>query len=207
MNQTRDCNKCFKYHNGTISKVCPLCSDYKFYENILCDLTRSAQQSDNQVECSAFKPNLQVVGEINEIYEVVNEDIKLDLSERQKWLKAYALQQWRSDPDLIFTKINFHVCLVTVNRENLLERVNKELIEISTIFDHVGDEFGGKVNFLCSGNDHLHIHIDSPPEYSADEVINKVIECSELAVKNEFPDLFSDNENIFAKSYFVETIG
>jgi REP element-mobilizing transposase RayT len=59
---------------------------------------------------------------------------------------------------------------------------------------------------LCAGLDHIHLHINSPPDYSADEVVRKIMEFSEPAIKNEFPKLFERKE-IFGKTYFIETIG
>ena len=92
------CKKCFKYYNPVISVNCSFCQKYGFQENILCDLTRIVQNS-SEIECFAFKPNISVVGKDKEIFEAVpNSDNDKKLSERHKWLKAYAVQQLKSNP-------------------------------------------------------------------------------------------------------------
>lgn len=208
MDQMDDCEKCFKHYNPVISGECLLCRDYVFHENILCDLLRSAQDSNNKVECFAYKPNLSVIGENREIYEVIqNSDKEIELSDRLKWLKAYALQQWKYDPDQIFCNLNFHVCLITKKREKLFEIVQNRLVEISAIFNNAGDRFDGKVSFLCAGSDHIHLHVDSPPDYSADEVVNRIMVFVESAIINDFSELLGDRNEIFERLYFIETIG
>jgi len=176
-----------------------------FHENILCDLTRFVQDQ-NEIECFAFKANLSLVGKNNEFYETVsNNDQKL--LERDKWLKAYSLQQLKSDPDQIVGNLNYHVCLATVNREKLFEKLGSKLIETTSIFHKAGDRFDSEVSLLYAGHDHIHIHIKSSFDYSIDEVINEVVMNLNSAIKKEFVGIFKNRTKIFEKSYFVETIG
>jgi len=202
-----DCKKCFKFYNRLLAEGCAFCHDYQFQENILCDLLR-VDQDENELECHSFKQNLSVVGEDKKFYEFVkNDDEETNLSDRQKWLKAYALQQWKFDPDKIFSNLSFHLCLIIKGREQLLAKVKEELDKISSIFSDSSESFDGKVSFLCAGKDHAHLHIVMSPEYSPDEVVRKIIVFSEAAMKIEFPELFKHNERIFEKAYFIETIG
>jgi REP element-mobilizing transposase RayT len=202
-----NCNKCFKQYNQVVSEECNFCRDYVFHENILCDLLRSEQDSDREVKCFAFRPNLSVIGETKQNQDV-DKDCNIDtkLSNRQKWLKAYSLQQLKFDPDLIFSNLNYHVCLVTNKRERLLKQVMDKLVEISAMYCDAGDQFNGKVSFLCAGFDHIHLHIESPPDHSADEVVNKIIAFSESAMKNQFSEFFI-GKTIFQETYFIESIG
>ncbi|MCP5275704.1 MAG: transposase [Burkholderiales bacterium] len=202
-----NCNKCFKYYNAIISGNCSFCQKYGFQENILCDLTRAIHNS-NEVKCFAFKPNISIVGGNKEIFEAVpNSDNDKELTERHKWLKAYAVQQLKSNPDQMICNLNFHVCLVTTNRENLLESIVGELSENFSIFQNAGDKYDSKVNLLSVDYDHIHLLINTTPVYSVDEMINNVIEHLNSGIKNEFPDLFGNKKVIFEKSYFCETIG
>jgi len=63
-----------------------------------------------------------------------------------------------------------------------------------------------KVIWLCE-EDHLHIHIDSPPDYSADEIVNKIIINSEMEILKVFPEYQKNAKNIFVRNYFIETVG
>lgn len=202
------CEKCIKYYNPVVSENCKFCSNYTFHENILCDLTRFAQNNDTGIECFAFKPDLSAVGETKEIYEAVSSsDTSEKLLDRRNWLKAYAIQHLNSDPDQIIYNLNYHICLVTVNRENLLQNIGNNLLEVPAIFQNSGNQFDSKVNLLCAGYDHIHLHINSSPDYSADDVVNNFIANLNSSIKREFSGLFRDREKIFEKSYFAETIG
>lgn len=202
-----DCNSCFKFHNSVISGDCRLCQDYAFEESILCDLLRSEKGDRVHMDCFAFKPDLAAVGETKQISDAARDsDKKTELSNRQKWLKAYALQQWKFDSDRIFVNLNFHVCLLTMRREKLFGKATGILAEASSIFSDAGALFNGKVSFLCAGLDHIHLHIDAPPDYSADEVVRKIIAFSESALRNDNQKL-SDRKEIFGEAYFIETIG
>lgn len=207
MNQVRSCDKCFKYYNPVVIENCSFCDDYMFHENILCDLTRFVQDQ-NEIECFAFKVHLSLVGKNNEFYEIVsNNDNDQKLLERDKWLKAYSLQQLKSDPDQIVGNLNYHVCLTTVSRKKLFENIGSKLIETTSIFYNVGDRFDSEVNLLYAGHDHIHFHIKSSFDYSVDEVINEVAMNLNAAIKKEFVGLFKNRNKIFEKSYFSETIG
>lgn len=85
-------------------------------------------------------------------------------------------------------------------------KVTGKLAEASSIFSDAGDLFNGKVSFLCAGLDHVHLHIESPPDYSVDEVVRKIVAFSESALANEFQRR-SDRKEVFEKAYFIETLG
>lgn len=202
-----NCKKCFKFYNRVVAEECAFCHNYQFQENILCDLLR-AEKDGGLLECHSFKHNLSVVGVDKNFYKCIHKDSEeIELSDRQKWLKAYALQQWKFDPDKIFTNLNFHLCLLIKEREQLLTRVKEDLDKISSIFVDSGDSFDGKVSFLSAGKDHVHLHIELSPDYAPDEIVRKIARFSEVSIKSEFPELLKRNEDLFEKSYFIETIG
>jgi len=160
MNQMVSCEKCFKFHNPVIAEKCPFCRDYSFQESILCDLLQSVNDS-SEVECSAFKPNLSIIGETEQSFDLIEKDNEpVKLSDRHKWLKAYAIQQWKSDSDKIFCELNYHVCLIAKNRNKIFEKMIDQISDISDIFSKAGEKFAGKVNLLCLGTDHIHVHIE-----------------------------------------------
>ena len=201
------CEKCYKYHNQVASKECNFCRDYSFKENILCDLLQSEHRS-YEVECYAFRHNLSVVGETNkkqDFGEIDNYETRL--TDKHKWLKAYAIQQWKYDENEIFCDLNYHLCLLANNRNAIIQEAFNDYGKVSAVASDAGDEFKGKVSLLCIGEDHIHLHINSSPDYSADEVVKMVIAYLETAIKSEFQDTFKDQERIFQKTYFIETIG
>lgn len=202
-----NCEKCYKFYNPVVAKECNLCRDYSFNENILCDLLR-AEHSSYEVECFAFKPNISVIDEPNDKYEITEHDNHdTRLTDKHKWLKAYAIQQWKCDDSQIFYDLNYHLCLLAKNRNTTIHKLINALEEVLAIVSKAGDQFVGKVSLLCIGADHIHFHINSSPDYSADKVVQKIIAFLEVTIKYEFQELFRDQEKIFEKVYFIETIG
>lgn len=133
-----------------------------------------AEKDGGQLECYSFKHNLSVVGE----------DRKFD-------------------SDKIFTNLNFHLCLLIKDREQILTRGNEDLDKISTILVDTGDLFNGKVSFLSAGKDHVHLHIELSPDCAPD----KIVRFTKISIKNLLLELFERNEEFFEKTYFIETIG
>ncbi|WP_162532413.1 transposase [Candidatus Scalindua japonica] len=130
-----------------------------------------------------------------------------EIPDRTKWFRAYALQQWEFDPDMIFCELNYHLCIITPKREKLFSNTEDHFVKFSEIFNSIGDFFHGKINLLFMGEDHLHIHIDSPPDYTADEIVNKIIINSEIEILKVFLEYQKNTENIFIRNYFIETVG
>ena len=201
------CEKCYKYYNSVVSKECDFCRDCSFNENILCDLLQ-AEHKSYEVECSAFRPNLSVIDKANKKQEIAEFDNnEATLTDHHKWLKAYAIQQWNYDDSQIFCHLNYHLCLLTDNRNTLIQKLIGDIEKVSVILAKAGDQFKGKVSLLCIGVDHVHLHINSPPDYSADEVVKKMISFLEVEMNSVFQDLFESKQIIFHKTYFIESIG
>ena len=201
-----NCEKCYKHHNWVVPKECNFCRDYSFSENILCDLLRAEQQS-YEVECPAFKPNLSAIDTAiikQDVAESDNHEVKL--TDHHKWLKAYAIQQWNYDDSQIFCDLNYHLCLVSNNRNLLIKKLIEDIEKVLAILAEAGNEFEGKISLLCIGSDHIHLHVNSSPDYSADEVVQKIISFLEANIKSEFQEIFCNQEKIFQKTYFIETI-
>jgi REP element-mobilizing transposase RayT len=201
------CEECYKYHNLVISKECKFCRDYSFNENILCGLLQEEHES-YEVGCSAFKPNLSVIGR-----EVITSDVNQpepsepNLTERHQWLKAYALQQWKSDDNQTFSELNYHLCLLTTDRKRLLQNLMTDIDKVLIILGKAGKTLKGEVSLLYIGVDHIHFHVNSSPDYSADEVTQKIMATLEVEMKLVFPDIFKHQETLFQKTYFIETMG
>ncbi len=201
-----DCNNCHKYHNQLIQEECSFCKQYLFQENIFCDLLRAEQGKKKDVECFAVKPYLKVIGEKNETPKINVCKKEIKTTDRQQWLKAYMLQQLKFNSDQILCNLKYHLCLVTNKREKSIKQITNYLSDTSVLLNNVSNSFSGKIHILCMGSDHVHFYIESPPDYSVDEIVNKIIHFFELNLKSQLPKIFSDN-NIFQKSYFIESIG
>jgi hypothetical protein len=100
------CQECHQHHHGTVVKSCRFCSDLQFPEQILCDLVRNEHRGEATFECDAFRPKLLVVkddhtkaAQTKDLIETIREP-----SQKEKWFKAYAVQQLKMNPDQIYTK-------------------------------------------------------------------------------------------------------
>ena len=96
-------------------KACPFCRDVQFPEQVLCDLVREGQSEKQPFRCAAFQPALSVVRH-DEIKASPVEEGSEDtgnMSPKDKWFRAYAVQQLSLHPDLIAFTIRYHVVLST----------------------------------------------------------------------------------------------
>src|SRR5215475_6758676 len=124
------CQACYKYYRSTVVKVCPFCRDVQFPEAMLCDLVREGQSVKQPFRCAAFRPALSVVRH-DEIearpMEEGSEDMA-NMSPKDKWFQAYAVQQLSLHPDLIDFTIRYHVVFSTRQRVNVFANDHREPI-------------------------------------------------------------------------------
>lgn len=199
-----DCNKCYKSNHDVIAEDCSICQKLAFQEGILCSLLQPAQNDVNDISCFAYKPNLSVIGSVEKPDLVSQEkEAKPQLSNRHKWLKANALQQFDFDSDQIITDLNFHICLITRGRQPLF--LNGD-IDLSSIFLEAGSLFDGHLEVLAYGKDHIHLFANTSPDYSLDTVVNKTLSFVVPKIRQEYPELFNEKDTLFEMPYFAETI-
>src|SRR5262249_3847603 len=145
-----------------------------FPEQVLCALVREGQSEKQPFRCAAFQPALSVVrhDEIEASPEGGSEDT-VNMSLKDKWFRAYAVQQLSFNPDLIAFTIRYHVVLSTRQRVNVFSSEHSEQIE-----DMVGqatlsfEQTTAHVLWLAS--DHLHLYIDANPDYALDEIVHAI---------------------------------
>jgi REP element-mobilizing transposase RayT len=202
------CQACHKYHRSTCVKECRMCSDLPFPEQMLCTLVRDAMRDEDSFECHAFRPKLSVVNDDNTEQsqtEEASEDIG-STSQKEKWFKAYAVQQLEMNPDLIYAKLRFHVVVSTTQRRKLFSHQHAD--QISEILHHAEFPFENTtIHLLCLASDHIHLYIDSSPDYSLDEIVNAVMTYSEQAIPVHLPELQQSSELLWERTYFSEGIG
>jgi putative transposase len=202
------CQECHKHHHTTFVKECRLCSDLQFSEQILCNLVRDDIRDEDSFECHAFRPKLSVVSR-DDTQPSQTEDASENtegMSPKEKWFKAYSVQQLGMNPDLIYANLRYHVVFSTVQRNQLFSHQDFE--QIDSIFRHAEFPFENtNVHLLCLSPDHMHLYIDASPDYSLDEIVNAVMEFSEREIVAQFSGLQKSSNSLWERAYFFEGIG
>ena len=128
------------------------------------------------------------------------------MSAKDKWFRAYAVQQLSFHPDLIAFTIRYHVVFSTRQRVNVFasehraqiaDRVRQAAVPFEQTTAHV----------LWLASDHLHLYIDASPDYSLDEIVHAIREYLEHEIANLLPELQRSNQPVWERAYFAESIG
>jgi REP element-mobilizing transposase RayT len=201
------CQACYKNYRSTVVKACPFCADVQCPEQVLCDLVREGQSEKQPFRCAAFRPALAVVRH-NEIEaspaEEGSEDT-VNMSPKDKWFRAYAVQQLSFNPDLIDFTIRYHVVLSTRQRGNVFSSAHRE--QIADVVRQAAVPFEQTTaHVLWLASDHLHLYIDASPDYALDEIVHAIIAYLEDEMANLFPALPHSNQPIWERAYFAESI-
>jgi REP element-mobilizing transposase RayT len=202
------CQACYKHYRSTVVKACPFCADVQFPEQVLCDLVREGQSEKQPFRCAAFRPALSVVHPDHteaRHMEAGSEDTA-NMSPKDKWFRAYAVQQLGSNPDLIAFTIRYHVVLSTRQRVNVFSSEHsKSMADLVRQAAVPFEQTTAHVVWLAA--DHLHLYIDASPEYALDEIVHAIREYLEHEVANLFPALPPSNQPVWERAYFAESIG
>src|SRR5215468_7822597 len=124
------CQACYKHYRSTVVKVCPFCDDVQFPEQVLCDLVQESQSEKQPFRCAAFRPAISVVQHAPTVVlhrEEGSEDT-VTMSPKDKWFRAYAVQQLSFNPDLIDFTIRYHVVFSTRQRVKVFASEHREQI-------------------------------------------------------------------------------
>ncbi len=202
------CQACYKHYRSTAVKACPFCDDVQFPEAMLCDLVREGQSEKQPFRCAAFRPALSVVHHDETKVSPMEADSEdsVTMSPKDKWFRAYAVQQLSFNPDLIDFTIRYHVVLSTRQRVNVFSSEYRE--QIADMVRQAALPFQQTTaHVLWLASDHLHLYIDATPDYALDEIVHTVMGDLEREMVNLFPALQHSNQPIWARAYFVEGIG
>jgi REP element-mobilizing transposase RayT len=202
------CQACYKHYRSTVVKACPFCTDVHFPEAMLCDLVREGQSAKQPFRCAAFRPALSVVQHDQTEALPMAEDSEdtANMSPKDKWFRAYTVQQLSLHPDLIDFTIRYHVVLSTRQRVNVFASEHSEQMadmvgQAALSFEHT------TAHVLWLASDHLHLYIDATPDYALDEIVHALREYVEHAMANLLPDLQHSNQPVWERAYFAESIG
>jgi REP element-mobilizing transposase RayT len=202
------CQACYKHYRSTVVKACPFCDDVQFPEQVLCDLVREGQSEKQPFRCGAFRPALSVVqpDHTEALPMAEGSEDTGNMSPKDKWFRAYAVQQLSLHPDLIDFTIRYHVVLSTRQRVNVFscehgepmaDLVRQAAVPFEQTTAHV----------LWLASDHLHLYIDASPDYSLDEIVHAIREHLEHAIERLLPALQHNNLPCWEPAYFAEGIG
>ena len=204
------CRHCYKYHRKTVELSCSFCQNIGFTEQLLCDITRDAQQDAEEFQCAASRPHLMVVRPQSADQENAATQQKpthnIMKSEKVKWMLAYAKQQLAMNPDLVIYDMKFHVCLPTAGRRQLFQLQNDDIDHLSGIVKESSGFFAGSANFLTLGLDHLHIYLESTPDESVEEIMQHIMAHTESGLRDILGKDAPAQGKMF-QGYFVETLG
>src|SRR5215510_9179229 len=124
------CQACYKHYRSTVVTACPFCADVQFPEQMLCDLVREGQSEKQPFRCGAFRPALSVVrhDEIEASPAAEGSEETANMSPKDKWFRAYAVQQLSHSPDLIDFTIRYHVVFSTRQRVDVFSSEHRAQI-------------------------------------------------------------------------------
>jgi REP element-mobilizing transposase RayT len=205
------CQACYKHYRSTVVTACPFCRDIQFPEQVLCDLVREGQSEKQPFRCAAFRPALSVVQPDPTAALHREEGSKdtvdtVNMSPKDKWFRAYAVQQLSFNPDLIAFTIRYHVVFSTRQRGSVFAREHREPMadivrQAALPFEHT------TAHALWLASDHLHLYIDASPDYALDEIVHGIREYLEHAMSHLVPALQPSNQSIWEQGYFAESLG
>src|SRR5215510_5109903 len=184
------CQACYTHYRSTVVKACPFCRDAQFPEQVLCDLVREDQSEKQPFRCGAFRPALSVVrhDEIEALPIEEGSEETVSMSPKDKWFRAYAVQQLSFNPDLIAFMIRYHVVFSTRQRVNVFSREHGE--SIADLVRQAALPFEQTTaHVIWLASDHLHLYIDATPDYALDEIVHAIREYLEHEMPNLFPAL------------------
>jgi putative transposase len=203
MNIPQLCKNCFKFHNETILSSCDVCSKLQFLEKHLCDLLRFNKKG---FACYAYKPKLQLVNSKQKSNLEIEQEASLLTTQRNKWQTTYYVQEQKENPNQIQFKLKYHIVILTSARSAILSE--KYYSSFSKIFSNTAKSIDNTVTELMwISSDHLHLYIDSSPDFSIDEIFQTVSSNSERIILMKHPELNVKKKNLWENSYFVETLG
>jgi REP element-mobilizing transposase RayT len=201
------CQACYKNYRSTVVKACPFCADVQFPEQVLCDLVREGHSEKQPFRCAAFRPALSVVQHEHTEARHMEEGSEdtVNMSPKDKWFRAYAVQQLSFDPDLIAFTLRYHVVFSTRQRVNVFSSEHRE--QIADIVRQANLPFEQTTaHVLWLASDHLHLYVDATPDYALDEIIRAIREYLEHETANLLPELQHSHQPVWEQAYFAEGI-
>jgi REP element-mobilizing transposase RayT len=201
------CQACYKHYRSTVVKACPFCDDVQFPEQTLCALVQEGQSEKQPFRCAAFRPALSVVQpdhtEAHHMEEGSADTVSMSL--KDKWFRAYAVQQLSHHLDLIDFTIQYHVVFSTRQRVKVFSSEHRE--QIADMVRQAALPFEQTTaHVLWLASDHMHLYLDATPDYALDEIVYAIMDDLERETR-QFPALQPSHQPVWERAYFAESIG
>jgi REP element-mobilizing transposase RayT len=169
---------------------------------------REGQSEKHPFRCAAFRPALSVV-QHDHTDTVHAEEVPAhteSISPKDKWFRAYAVQQLSLNPDLVDFPIRYHVVLCTRQRTDVFSREHGE--QMADLVRQAALSFEQTTaHVLWLASDHMHLYIDATPDYALDEIVHAIREHLEHAMPHLLPALKPSTQPVWERAYFAEGIG
>ena len=156
----------------------------------------------------AFRPALSVVqhDQTEALHMEEGSEDAVSMSPKDKWFRAYAVQQLSLKPDLVDFTIQYHVVFSTRQWTNVFTSEHHE--PMADLVRQAAFPFQQTtVHVLWLASDHMHLYIDASPEYALDELVHTIREHLEHAMTHLPPELQHSNQPCWERAYFAEGIG
>ena len=125
----------------------------------------------------------------------------VNMSPKDKWFRAYAVQQLSLHPDLIDFTIRYHVVLSTRQRTNVFSSEHGE--PMADLVRQAALPFEQTtVHVLWLASDHLHLYIDATPDYALDEIVHAIMDDLERRDGTPFPRIAAQQSASMGTSVF-----
>jgi REP element-mobilizing transposase RayT len=129
-----------------------------------------------------------------------------NMSPKDKWFRAYAVQQLSHHPDLIDFTIRYHVVFSTRQRVNVFSSEHRA--QIADMVRQAAVPFEQTTaHVLWLASDHMHLYIDATPDYALDEIVHAIREHLEHVMTRLLPALQHSHQPVWERAYFAEGIG
>ena len=204
------CEKCHWFENKNPSKNCEFCNRTGLPEDVLCYLVRNSSEREDVSECHSYRSKLSLVSPEQEEQTTGDpEEADQYLStDKEKYLMALSQQNLIQSPDKVHFKLQYHLCLVTKNREKLFLDTSEFLEDFINLFKEMETLFSNtEIEMLHLPSDHVHLYINTTPDYAFDEIANKIKTLSDECIAIIFKNVINEGKNIWETGYFSETIG
>jgi REP element-mobilizing transposase RayT len=202
------CQACYKHYRSTVVNACPFCADVQFPEERLCDLAREGLSVKYPFRCAAFRPAVSAVqqDQTEARHREAGSEDTVNMSPKDQWFRAYAVQPLRINSDLSDFTIQYHVVLSTRQRVNVFSRAHGE--PMADLVRQAAVPFEQTTVYVVwLASDHLHLYIDATPDYALDEIVHAIREHLEREMANLFPALPHSNQPVWERAYFAEGVG
>jgi len=159
--------------------------------------------NETAFDCASYQPKIQLINDKNKLKTQPEKSLDKDDSQPKKWTQSYLVQQQKQNPEQIQFKLRYHIVLITHNRSMVL--LDQYFKSFSKILGNTTRSFyDSTIDLLRISSDHIHIYLDSSPDFSGDEIYQKVLKESQPVIYMKHPELKPNNRDLWKRSYFVE---